>query len=72
MMAAHFREYGPAPVDGEWHLALVIASDGGGPPVRDRDSGRVWKSTTASWFDDFDVAAASLQKFLQQIGPRIR
>jgi hypothetical protein len=27
--AEHFREYGPAPIDGE-PIALVFASDGGG------------------------------------------
>jgi hypothetical protein len=28
-------------------------------------SGRVRRSTTASWFDQFDLAAASLQEFLE-------
>ncbi|MFC9096024.1 hypothetical protein [Streptomyces sp. NPDC057072] len=36
-----------------------------------RDTGQVWKSTTASWFDDFEVAASSLQEFLEQLGRRI-
>ncbi|MEU8653651.1 hypothetical protein [Streptomyces sp. NPDC048737] len=35
------------------------------------DSGHIWKSTTASWLDDFEVAAASLQQFLEQLGQRI-
>ncbi|MFD5425469.1 hypothetical protein [Streptomyces sp. NPDC127084] len=66
----HFREYGPAPVDGE-SIALVFASDGGGHLFAIGDSGQVWKSTTASWYDDHEVAAASLQEFLEQLGRRI-
>ncbi|MEU4103196.1 hypothetical protein [Streptomyces tanashiensis] len=68
--AEHFREYGPAPIDGE-SIALVFASDGGGHLFAIGDSGHVWKSTTASWFDDFEVAASSLQEFLEQLGRRI-
>ncbi|PKW12520.1 hypothetical protein SAMN05428944_0202 [Streptomyces sp. 1222.5] len=66
--AEHFREYGPAPVDGE---AIVFASDGGGHLFAISDSGHIWKSTTASWFDDFEVAASSLQEFLEHISQRI-
>ncbi|MFE6867762.1 hypothetical protein ACFVFS_14475 [Kitasatospora sp. NPDC057692] len=69
-VAEHFREYGPAPIDGEW-IALVFASDGGGHLFAIGDSGQIWKSATASWFNDFDVAAASLQEFLEQLGGRI-
>ncbi|PJN28289.1 hypothetical protein CG736_08005 [Kitasatospora sp. CB02891] len=69
-VAEHFRDYGPAPIDGEW-IALVFASDGGGRLFAIGDSGQIWKSATASWFDDFDVAAASLQEFLEQLGGRI-
>ncbi|MET9615487.1 hypothetical protein [Kitasatospora indigofera] len=69
-VAGHLREYGPVPIDGEW-IALVFASDGGGRLFAIGDSGQVWKSTTASWSDDFDIAAASLQEFLEQIGQRI-
>ncbi|MFD3809326.1 hypothetical protein ACFWTC_38710 [Streptomyces sp. NPDC058619] len=69
-VAGHFREYGPAPIDGEW-IALVFASDGGGHLFAISGSGQIWKSTTASWVDDFGVAAASLQEFLEQIGRRI-
>ncbi|MGW0771925.1 hypothetical protein [Streptomyces sp. NPDC002676] len=68
--AEHFREYGPAPIDGE-SIALVFASDGGGRLFAIGDSGRVWKSTTASWLDDFEVVAGSLQEFLEQLGRRI-
>jgi hypothetical protein len=69
-VAGHFREYGPASIDGEW-IALVFASDGGGHLFATGDSGQVWRSTTASWFDGFEVTAASLQEFLEQLGRRI-
>ncbi|MFF4186342.1 hypothetical protein ACFYZ9_24485 [Streptomyces sp. NPDC001691] len=70
MAAGHFRDYGPAPIDGEF-IALVFASDGGGHLFAIGDSGQVWKSTTPSWFDDFEVAAPSLQEFLDQLARRI-
>lgn len=68
--AEHFREYGPAPIDGEF-VALVFASDGGGHLFAIGDSGQVWKSTTASWIDEFEVAASGLREFLEQLGQRI-
>ncbi|MCX5269375.1 hypothetical protein [Streptomyces sp. NBC_00199] len=34
-------------------------------------SGRVWKSTTASWFDDFEVVASNLRELFEQLGRRI-
>ncbi|MEU9775227.1 hypothetical protein [Streptomyces sp. NPDC047968] len=68
--AEHFREYGPAPIEGE-RVALVFASDGGGHLFAIGDSGQVWKSTTASPFEDFEIAASSLQEFLEQLGQRI-
>ncbi|MFJ7201574.1 hypothetical protein [Streptomyces sp. NPDC098926] len=68
--AEHLREYGPAAIGGE-SIALVFASDGGGHLFAIGDSGQVWKSTTASWLDDFEVATASLQEFLEQLGQRI-
>ncbi|MEV7174667.1 hypothetical protein AB0O18_33850 [Streptomyces sp. NPDC093224] len=69
-VAEHFREYGPAPTEGE-SIALVFASDGGGCLFAIGDSRQVWKSITASWFDDFEVAASSLQEFLERLGQRI-
>ncbi|MFE7547993.1 hypothetical protein [Streptomyces gardneri] len=69
-VAEHFREYGPAPIDGEW-IAPVFASDGAGHLFAIGGGGQVWKSATASWFDDFEVAASSLQEFLEQLGQRI-
>ncbi|MFE5881576.1 SMI1/KNR4 family protein [Streptomyces hydrogenans] len=69
-VAEHFREYGPAPVVGE-SIALVFAGDGGGRLFAIGDSGQVWKSATASWSDDFEVVASSLQEFLEQLSRRI-
>ncbi|MEU1868261.1 hypothetical protein [Streptomyces gardneri] len=68
-VAEHFREYGPAPIDGEW-IAPVFASDGGGHLFAIGGGGQVWKSSTAS-FDDFELVAASLQEFLELLGRRI-
>ncbi|MDT0612678.1 hypothetical protein [Streptomyces lancefieldiae] len=58
--ADHVREYGPARIACE-SIALVLGGDGGGQLFAIGDSGHVWKSTTASWSDDFEVAAANLQ-----------
>ncbi|MFF2183747.1 hypothetical protein [Streptomyces sp. NPDC058155] len=69
-VAGHFREYGSVRVDDE-PLAIVFASDGGGHLFAVAGSGRVWRSTTASWFDDFEVAAESVQGFLEQVGRRV-
>ncbi|MFI2206430.1 hypothetical protein ACH47Z_37855 [Streptomyces sp. NPDC020192] len=69
-VAGHFREYGALQIDGE-EPALVFASDGGGRLFALAGSGRVWRSTTASWFDQFDLAAASLQEFLEGLAQRI-
>lgn len=69
-VAGHFREYGPAPIDGEW-IAPVFASDGGGRLFAIGSTGQIWKSATASWSGDFDVAAGSLQEFLEQLGQQI-
>ncbi|MEU7214047.1 hypothetical protein AB0B06_37380 [Streptomyces sp. NPDC044989] len=66
----HVREYGPARIEGE-SIALVFASDGAGRLFAIGDSGQVWKSITASWSDEFEVAAAGLQDFLEQLGRRI-
>ncbi|MFD6280789.1 hypothetical protein ACFWFI_35275 [Streptomyces sp. NPDC060209] len=69
-VAGHFREYGSVQVDDE-SPALVFASDGGGHLFAVAGSGRVWRSTTASWSGDFEVAAASIREFLEQIGRRV-
>ncbi|MFF1605002.1 hypothetical protein ACFVYV_47885 [Streptomyces mirabilis] len=69
-VAEHFREYGSVQVDDE-SPGIVFASDGGGHLFAVATSGRVWRSTTTSWFHDFERAAVSIQKFLEQIGQRI-
>lgn len=71
LVADHFREYGAVRIDGE-EPALVFASDGGGHLFALAGSGRVWRSTTASWFDQFDLAAASLQEFFEGLARQIR
>ncbi|MFB8210657.1 hypothetical protein [Streptomyces sp. NPDC056010] len=70
LVADHFRAYGAVSIDGE-EPALVFASDGGGHLFALAGSGRVWRSATASWFDQFDLAAASLQEFFQGLSRQI-
>jgi len=70
LVADHFREYGAVQIDGE-EPALVFASDGGGHLFALAGSGRVWRSTTASWFDQFDLAAAGLQEFFERLSQQI-
>lgn len=70
MVAEHFREYGPVQIDDEWP-SLVFASDGGGHLFAVTGSGQVWRSTTPDWFDGFEIAAASIQDFLEQVGRQI-
>ncbi|MEU6163571.1 hypothetical protein [Streptomyces tanashiensis] len=69
-VAEHFREYGSIGIAGEG-LALVFASDGGGHLFAVTATGRIWRSTSASWSADFEVAAADLKEFLEQLGRRI-
>ncbi|MFI1223755.1 MULTISPECIES: hypothetical protein [unclassified Streptomyces] len=69
-VAEHFRAYGPVRIIEDEPTAIVFASDGGGCLFAVAGSGRVWKSTTASWFDDFEVVAESVQDFLEEIGRR--
>ncbi|MDG4857877.1 hypothetical protein P8605_06860 [Streptomyces sp. T-3] len=69
-VADHFRQYGPVRVDDE-PAAIVFASDGGGHLFAVAGSGRVWRSTTASWFHDFEIAAESIQGFLEQVGHKV-
>ncbi|WP_405721005.1 hypothetical protein OG607_09035 [Streptomyces sp. NBC_01537] len=70
LVADHFREYGAVQIDGQ-ELALVFASDGGGHLFALAGSGRVWRSTTASWLDQFDLAAAGLQEFFEGLSRQI-
>ncbi|MFD8424482.1 hypothetical protein [Streptomyces sp. NPDC059466] len=64
LVADHFREYGAVQIEGE-EPALVFASDGGGHLFALAGSGRIWRSTTASWLDQFDLAAAGLREFFE-------
>ncbi|WP_329127502.1 hypothetical protein [Streptomyces sp. NBC_01465] len=70
LVADHFREYGAVQIDEE-EPALVFASDGGGHLFALAGSGQVWRSTTASWLDQFDLAAATLQEFLEGFSRQI-
>ncbi|MFF2779516.1 hypothetical protein ACFVU3_32040 [Streptomyces sp. NPDC058052] len=70
LVAEHFQTYGPAPIAGETD-APVFASDGGGHLFALGDSGRVWRSTGASWSADFEVVASGLREFLEQLARRI-
>ncbi|MBF9072368.1 hypothetical protein [Streptacidiphilus fuscans] len=70
LVADHVREYGLIEIDGE-EPALVFASDGGGRLFALSGSGRIWRSTTASWFGQFDLAAASLQEFFEGLSRQI-
>ncbi len=69
-VAGHFRAYGCVRIEGE-EPAVVFASDGGGHLFAVAGSGRVWRSATASWFDQFDLAAADIREFLEGLGRRI-
>lgn len=71
MVVEHLREYGPVQIEGDEWPAPVFASDGGGHLFAVAGSGRVWRSTTASWFDDFEVVAVSIEDFLGAIGREI-
>ncbi|MEV0173182.1 hypothetical protein AB0I00_18945 [Streptomyces sp. NPDC050803] len=68
--ASHVREYGLLQIEGE-EPAVVFASDGGGHLFALAGSGRVWRSTTASWSGQFDLAAAGLQEFFEELSRQI-
>ncbi|WP_405896211.1 hypothetical protein OG242_00455 [Streptomyces sp. NBC_00727] len=70
LVADHFRVYGAIQIHGE-EAALVFASGGGGDLFALAGSGRVWRSTTASWSGQFDLAAASLQEFFEGLSRQI-
>ncbi|MER6084225.1 hypothetical protein [Streptomyces sp. NPDC001833] len=69
-VADHFREYGAVQIDGE-EPGVVFASDGGGHLFALAGSGRVWRSSTPSWFDQFDLAAAGLREFFEGLSQQI-
>ncbi|MEV4431357.1 hypothetical protein ACN9M0_00280 [Streptomyces sp. R-07] len=70
LVADHLREYGAVQIDGE-EPALVFASDGGGHLFALAGSGRIWRSTTTSWLDQFDLAASGLQEFFEGLSRQI-
>ncbi|MFB7287820.1 hypothetical protein [Actinacidiphila glaucinigra] len=70
LVADHFRDYGAVQFEGE-EPGVVFASDGGGHLFALAGSGRVWRSSTASWFDQFDLAAASLREFFEELSRQI-
>ncbi|MGW3248275.1 hypothetical protein [Streptomyces sp. NPDC001070] len=70
LVADHFRNLGAVQIDRE-EPGVVFASDGGGHLFALAGSGRVWRSSTASWSDQFDLAAASLQQFFEGLSRQI-
>ncbi|MFD1662884.1 hypothetical protein ACFSL4_33145 [Streptomyces caeni] len=48
-------------------VGIVFGSDDGGDLLAVDPSGAVHQSTTASWFDDFELIATSLIDFLTQL-----
>ncbi|MFF3257790.1 hypothetical protein [Streptomyces sp. NPDC002932] len=61
----HLTEYGPVRLTDD-RTGIVFGSDGGGILFALDQSGRVHRSTTASWFDDFEPTAPTLTQFLEQ------
>ncbi|MFE9743233.1 hypothetical protein [Streptomyces sp. NPDC006477] len=70
LVADRFRAYGAVQIDGK-EPALVFASDGGGHLFALAGSGRIWRSTTTSWLDQFDPAASGLQEFFEGLSRQI-
>lgn len=62
----HLREYGQLEIS-ENQSAVVFASDGGGHLLAIDPTGRVHKSTTASWAAEFDSEASDLRDYLEQL-----
>ncbi|MYS69589.1 hypothetical protein GTY88_03970 [Streptomyces sp. SID5926] len=62
----HLAEYGPVRLTDD-RTGIVFGSDGGGILFALDQSGQVHRSTTASWFDEFELAAPSLTQFLEQL-----
>ncbi|MEV7518974.1 hypothetical protein ACWGUP_28835, partial [Streptomyces diastaticus] len=62
----HLAEYGPVRLADD-RTGIVFGSDGGGILFALDQSGQVHRSTTASWFDEFELAAPSLTQFLEQL-----
>ncbi len=59
-------QYGPVRVT-DHATGVVFGSDGGGILFALDGDGRVHRSTTPSWFDDFEMSASTLIRFLEQL-----
>ncbi|WP_393071559.1 hypothetical protein [Streptomyces sp. LN704] len=62
----HLTEYGPVRLT-DHRTGIVFGSDGGGILFALDQGGQVHRSTTASWFDDFEPTAPTLTQFLEQL-----
>ncbi|MFC8930403.1 hypothetical protein ACFT43_31700 [Streptomyces albidoflavus] len=62
----HLAAYGPVRLADD-RTGIVFGSDGGGILFALDQSGQVHRSTTASWFDEFELAAPSLTQFLERL-----
>ncbi|WP_149182991.1 hypothetical protein [Streptomyces sp. TRM49041] len=62
----HLAEYGPVRLTNDC-TGIVFGSDGGGILFALDHSEQVHRSTTTSWFDDFEPTAPTLTQFLEQL-----
>ncbi|MFD5545229.1 hypothetical protein ACFWJQ_00675 [Streptomyces goshikiensis] len=62
----HLTEYGPVRLT-DHRTGIVFGSDGGGILFAPDQAGQVHRSTTESWFDDFEPEAPALTQFLEQL-----
>ncbi|MGW2559549.1 hypothetical protein ACWCXB_09965 [Streptomyces sp. NPDC001514] len=65
-MTEHLAEYGHATLAGG-ESGIVFGNDGGGRLIALASDGRVHKSRTASWTDEFYAVAVDLGDFLEQL-----
>jgi hypothetical protein len=61
-----YTQYGPVRVT-DHATGVVFGSDGGGILFALDGGGRVHRSTTPSWFDDFEMSAPTLIRLLEQL-----
>ncbi|MFF7190279.1 hypothetical protein ACFZAR_34770 [Streptomyces sp. NPDC008222] len=66
LVVDHLTEYGPVRLTDDC-TGIVFGSDGGGILFALDQAGQVHRSTTASWFDDFELTAPTLAQFLEQL-----
>ncbi|WP_143076599.1 hypothetical protein [Streptomyces sp. MUSC 14] len=62
----HLAEHGPVRLS-DHRTGIVFGSDGGGILFALDQAEQVHRSTTASWFDDFEPEAPTLTQFLTQL-----